>query len=220
MIGLMSVHPEWPRPSTPPEWAPSLPGLPDPQRVRPVVGVPTSWSGDDLTSRLLQQRIVVVTGALDLERATALVEQLLLLDADGRRPVRLHLSCDDADLDAATLVADTIDVMAAGVHSLASGVVGGAAVGIFAATAEREAHPHATFVLREARAGIAGPGIDASQRAEQHRLRAARLSERIAAAMDRSPAEVAAELARGRVLTATEAHEAGLVTKLLDVSRR
>lgn len=173
----------------------------------------------DLASRLLRRRIVLLTGRLDAQAAYDAVATLLLLDEDGQAPIRLHLSTADADLEAATLVADTVDLLGAPVHAVALGSVAGAGLGVLAAAAQRSAHPQAMLVLRDPQqSGALGAGdVDASraaQLADQQQRMVARLHQRIADASGRPVEQVAADMRSGRVLTADEAVTYGLVQHL------
>jgi ATP-dependent Clp protease protease subunit len=75
----------------------------------------------------------------------------------------------------------------------------------------RTAGSHATIQLREPRArrDVAGPDLDAQ--AEHHRRQLRQLQERIATACGRPVDAVAEDMRAGRVLTADEAREYGLL---------
>ena len=188
-----------------------------------MVVPPAGYFGADLASQLLHRRIVLLTGRLDDAAAYDVVAALLLLDEDDHRPIRLRLSVDDADLEPASLVADTVDMLASPVHAVALGAVGGPALAILAAAASRTAHPQALLVLRDPQHGVAiGAGdVDAGRAAgladQQQRL-IARLHERIAAVTGRAVEQVAADMHAGRVLTAPEAIAYGLVQAVADRS--
>ena len=212
----MQLAQEWPRT---PDWSP--PGLPDPQPPSrlPLVTPPGAVFEPDLTSRLLRQRIVLLTGRLDAAAAYDAVATLLLLDEDGHGAIRLHLSTNDVELEAGALVADTIDLLGSPIHALAFGTVGGAGLGIFAAAEERTAHPQTMFVLRDPQqTGALGAGdVDASraaQIADQQQRLVGRLHQRIADVSGRALEQVTADMRSGRVLTADEAVTYGLVQRL------
>jgi ATP-dependent Clp protease, protease subunit len=217
--------PETPRPPGPPEWRP--PGLPEPVTPQPsrlplVMPTPDGFDAD-LASRLLRRRIVLVTGRIDATAAANIVATLLLLDEDGNRPIRLHLSSEDADLEPCALVADTIDLLASPVRAVALGTVGGAALGVLAAAETRTAHPHSLFVLRDPQQGgaVSVGDVDAGRAGEiarqQQRL-VARLHQRIADASGRPVEQVAEDLRAGRVLSAAEAVAYGIVQHLAHTS--
>jgi ATP-dependent Clp protease protease subunit len=174
---------------------------------------------EDLASRLLRQRLVLLTGRLDDRAAYDVVAKLLLLDEDGHGPIRLHLSTTDVDLEAGTLVADTVDMLASPVQAVAIGAVGGAGLGVLAAATERSAHPQALLILRDPQqSGALGAGdVDAgraAQIADQQQRLIARLHQRIADVSSRPVDQVASDMRVGRVLTAEEAVSYGLVQRL------
>jgi ATP-dependent Clp protease protease subunit len=168
-------------------------------------------SDSDVSMQLLQRRIVLLTGALDVERATTALGQLLLLDGDNGRPIRLHLSCSDAELDAAIMLAETIDLVRADVNVLATGVVAGPAVGVVAAAHRREAHPQVMFLLREPRTGMSGTATHLAGEADQHRRQLVHLHQRIADATGHPVAKVESDMRAGVALTAPEAVDYGLL---------
>jgi ATP-dependent Clp protease protease subunit len=163
---------------------------------------------------------VLLTGRLDAEAAYDVVATLLLLDEDGHGPIRLHLSTNDVDLEAGTLVADTVDMLGSPVHAVVLGTVGGAGLGILAAAAERTAHPQALFILRDPQRSEAPGSADvdarhAAQLADQQQRMVDRLHHRIADVSGRPVEQVAADMRAGRVLTADEALAYGLVQQVV-----
>jgi ATP-dependent Clp protease, protease subunit len=201
-----------------PEWQPlGFPHSPeDPRPPRlPVFYQP--WdepAADDVHGQLLARRVVLLTGALDGPTAQAANARLLLLDQRGDEPINLQMSCPDGDLDATLALVATIDLISAEVHAVAAGAVSGAAVGAFAAAAQRRAHPHTTFLLFEPKADLRGGADQLTAAADQHRHQLQTLVARISTACGRHPDEVAADLRAGKLLTATDAVDYGLVQDL------
>ncbi len=207
----MSVRP--PYPSEPPQrrtpWQPGP--QPGPAPSPPSPGWSVSLAAPDLLAdRLVAQRLVVLAGELDRDAANRAVATLALLDASGDEPVALRLSGVSAELDGALMVVDALDMMGVEVHATCLGTLTGAAVAVLAVADRRAAAPHATVHLREPRPqGAAGRDLEAY--AEHHRRQLRLLQERIAAACRRPVEEVADDMRAGRVLTAAEARDYGLV---------
>jgi ATP-dependent Clp protease protease subunit len=190
--------------------------LPGPPRIDPVppTVVHLDPRREELAEQLWRRRVVLLSGRLDGPAAEAAVGRILLADADGPDPIQLHVHCPDGDLDAAVVLAETLQLVRARVVALAAGTVGGPVVGAYAAARVRRAHPHARFALTEPRAALRGTAdrlaADVDLRAGQLRF----LTETIAAATghDRLGFD-------GRVLTAAEARAEGLVQELAGQSR-
>jgi ATP-dependent Clp protease protease subunit len=169
---------------------------------------------DDVHAQLLARRVVLLTGALDGPTADAASARLLLLDQRSDEPISLHMSCPDGDLDATLAFIATIDLISADVHAVAAGTVSGAAVGAFAAATQRKSHPHTTFLLFEPKADLRGGADQLTAAADQHRHQLQTLVDRIASASGREPADVADDLRTGKLLTAADAVDYGLVQDL------
>ena len=169
---------------------------------------------DEVGAQLLRRRIVMLTGPLDHDTADAAAQKLLLLNEQSHDGITLHISCPDAELDAALTLVATIDMLSADTTAIAAGTVEGAAVAVYAAATHRTSHPHATFVLRDARADLRGDAEQLRTAAEQHRRQVDTLHERIATATGQSKDTVAHDMEQGRLLTAEQALAYGLVQEL------
>jgi ATP-dependent Clp protease protease subunit len=201
-----------------PEWRPlGFPDRPEEPRVPRLPLFYEPWdepAPDDVHGQLLARRVVLLTGVLDAATAEGASARLLLLDQRGSDPISLHMSCPDGELDATLSLVATIDLIAADVHAVAAGAVSGAAVGAFAAAAQRRAHPHTTFLLFEPKADLRGGADQLTAAADQHRHQLQTLVDRIALACGRAAEDVAADLRTGRLLTAADAVDYGLVQDL------
>lgn len=209
-----------PRPPEPP-WRPDRPEPPRtpwlPPPALPATG-PVSASaslvlgpGDWLAERLLDQRMIALSGELDAAVLNRTVAELALLDASGDEPVQLRLSGLAADLDTALTLVDALDLMTAPVHVTALGTLSGAAVAVLAVADVRTAGAHLLVQLREPRSPSGVPGPQLATEAAEHAARLRRLQERLGEACGRPVDEVAADMRAGRLLSADEAREYGLL---------
>jgi ATP-dependent Clp protease protease subunit len=199
-----------PRPGVPPQ-----PGV-APQPILPSWYEPMSISLErELADRLLAERTILVDGRLDDALGSYVAAQLLLLDARSNEPIILHLSSTDSELDAALALTGAIDLISAPVHVVARGTVRGPAIAVLAAAAQREAHRHTVFVLSTPKVTADGTAEQLAAFAGEHARQLGRLRDLIADATGRSPDEVTNDLDPGRVLTADEAKDYGLITQLL-----
>jgi ATP-dependent Clp protease protease subunit len=211
----------WPRPEPRPTpqppgpfpWPAPFPAR-EPSRVEFAPTPPTTLALD-LADRLLARRIVVLTGPLGRDEAGDAIARLMLLDADADEPIQLHLTCPDGDLDAALVLAETVDLLRAPVTAILRGTVGGPALAVVAAADHVEAHPHCVLVLREPRSTATGRADELATAADQHGRQVGELCARIATATTRDPQTVASDLRGGRVLDARQAVEYGLVDQVM-----
>jgi ATP-dependent Clp protease protease subunit len=177
-----------------------------------VVDTGSSW----LSERLVERRLVALAGELNRDAANQVVAELALLDATGDEPVTLQLSGLSADLDTTLTVVDALDLMGVDVHATCLGTISGPAVAILAVANQRIAGPHATVHLCEPRfpLGVTGrdlAGGDLESHAHEYQRQLRLLQERIAEACRRPVDEVADDMRVGRILTAAQARDYGLV---------
>lgn len=209
-----------PFPAPPPGPVPWPPSVPEPGRRGVGFGLPGSAIELDLDDRLLVRRIVLLSGPLDRDRASLVAARLMLLDADSADPVEVHLSCPDGDLESAVMLAQTIDLMRAPVTATILSTLAGPAVVVAAAARRRRAHADCRVVLREPPARAAsGVSEELVAAAEQHARLVEQWCARVADAAHRPAADVRADVRRGRVLSAAEALEYGLVDEIIPRKR-
>ena len=208
-----------PRPPVPPG-RPGPPERPDqpPQPPRPNPAIqPTrvwveqgEWPGR-LYERLLNQRIVMASGCLDGEAATRLCAQLLTLDAEGEGPIRLELHNLDADLPAALTVMGVLDTLRVPVTAYAGGRTSGPGLGVLASAGHRRAYPNAFFAMSEPKVSFDGPVTAVAVHEEQVRAMLAELYARLAEVTGHEVDEIRDDARRGRLLTAGQAIDYGLI---------
>jgi ATP-dependent Clp protease, protease subunit len=208
-----------PQPPMPP-WRPGPPERPDqpPQPPRPNPAIqPTrvwveqgEWPGR-LYERLLNQRIVMAHGGLDGEAATRLCAQLLTLDAEGEGPIRLELHNLDADLPAALTVMGVLDTLRVPVTACTGGRTSGPGLGVLASAGHRRAYPNAFFAMSEPKASFDGPVTAIAVHEEQVRAMLAELYARLAEVTGHEVDEIRDDARRGRLLTAGQAIDYGLI---------
>jgi ATP-dependent Clp protease protease subunit len=165
-----------------------------------------------LEERLFERRIVMLRGPLTGSAATGIVAALLTLDATGPDPVQLHVASPGGELAAAFAVIDAIDAMSAPVHAIVTAQAGGAVIAVLAAAQRRAAYRHARFRLAEPRAaGVTGTADEVAAVAGQHLRELEEVILRLAAITGQPRSRVEDDLSAGRMLSATEARDYGLI---------
>jgi len=169
-----------------------------------------------LEERLFDRRLVMLRGPLTSAVASQTAAALLTLDALGSDPVELHLTATDGELSAAFAVVDAVDAMRAPVRAVVPAQVGGAAVAVLVAAGHRVAHRHARIRLAEPLASAAAGTADQVAAAAGEYLREMdELVVRLAEVTGQPRSRIEDDLSTGRVLTATQALEYGLVDEIL-----
>src|ERR1700689_4761821 len=118
---------------------------------------------DQLTARLLQQRIIVLGTEVDDQIANRLCAQLLLLSAeDPRRDISLYINSPGGSVSAGLAIYDTMQLIPNDVSTLAMGLA--ASMGHFLLCAgtpgKRYSLPHAQVLMHQGSAGFGGTAAD------------------------------------------------------------
>ncbi len=173
---------------------------------------------DQLASRLLQQRIIVLGQEVDDHVANRLCAALLLLSAeDPHRDISLYINSPGGSVTAGLAIYDTMRMIPNDVSTLAMGLA--ASMGQFLLTAgtpgKRYALPHAEVLLHQGSAGLGGTAIDIEIQA-QRLERMKDLMMRLTAEHSGQPVEkVEKDARRDKWFTAEEARDYGLVDAVL-----
>jgi ATP-dependent Clp protease protease subunit len=191
---------------------------PDPDRDAtpgPLDGV-SPW----LQERLFDRRIVMLSGYLNATAASHVTAALVTLEVAGPEPIQLHVSAADGELSSAFAIVDAIEAIAAPVHAIVPAQAGGAVLAVLAAAARRLAYPHARIRLAEPRTAVAAGTADKVAAAAGEYLRELEeLIVRLAAVTGRPRSQVEDDLSAGRVLSAAEAKEYGLIDDIVGSAR-
>jgi ATP-dependent Clp protease, protease subunit len=192
----------------------------DPYRQDPWSPPPGPAGGEQLSpwlaERMFDQRIVFLRGYLTAAVASQAAGALLTLGMLGTEPMQLHLSAPDGELSAAFAIVDAIDALAVPVHAVVTAEVGGAALAILAAADRRLAFKHARMRLAEPRVGaVAGTADEVTAAAGQYLRELEELAVRLAAITGQTRSRIEDDLSAGRVLTAEQAREYGLIDEII-----
>src|SRR5690349_7923815 len=125
---------------------------------------------DQVTARLLHQRIIVLGSEVDDQVANRLCGQLLLLAAeDPRGAISLYINSPGGSVSAGLAIYDTMRLVPNEVSTLALGLAG--SMGQFLLTAgtpgRRFSLPHAQILMHQGSAGFGGTAADVEIYAEQ-----------------------------------------------------
>ena len=173
---------------------------------------------DQLATRLLYQRIVVLGTEVNDAVANRLCAQLLLLSAeDPRRDISLYIYSPGGSVSAGLAIYDTMQLIPNDVRTLAMGLA--ASMGQFllctGAAGKRFALPHAQVLMHQGSAGFGGTAADVEIYAAQLE-RTGRLMIRLTAEHTGQPvAKIEQDSLRDRWFSAEEAKEYGMIDHIV-----
>ena len=174
---------------------------------------------DQLATRLLYQRIVVLGTEVNDAVANRLCAQLLLLSAeDPRRDISLYINSPGGSVSAGLAIYDTMQLIPNDVSTLAMGLA--ASMGQFLLCAgtpgKRYSLPHADVLMHQGSAGFGGTAADGEIYARQLERTSDTMTRLISKHTGQPQERVRADSQRDRWFSAEEAREYGLVDHILE----
>jgi ATP-dependent Clp protease, protease subunit len=174
-----------------------------------------------LEERLFDRRVVMVRGPLVGSTASHVAAALLTLDALATDPIQIHIGAVDGELSAAYAIVDAIDAMRAKVRAIVPSMAGGASIAILAAADRRLAFRHARIKLTEPRATLAtGTAEQVAAAAGEYLRELEELIVRLTNVTGQPRSRIEDDLAAGRVLSAEEAVDYGLIDEIVSPANK
>lgn len=171
----------------------------------------------DIYSRLLEDRIIFLSGEIDDAVANTVVAQLIYLEAkDPSKDISLYINSPGGSVSAGLAIYDTMNYIKCDVSTICIGMA--ASMGAFllssGAKGKRFALPNSEIMIHQPLGGAQGQASDIKIAAE-HILRTKQKLNSILAQNSGKPLEVIErDTDRDNYLSATEAQEYGLIDKV------
>ena len=178
--------------------------------------------GYDIFSRLLKDRIILLTGEVNDELAATVVAQLLYLEAqDPEKDIYLYINSPGGSVTAGLAILDTMEHIRCDVATIGMGLAASMGAVLLAAgkKGKRRMLPNAESMIHQPLGGAGGQATDVLIHARHLERTRTRLTEILAACTGRSMEELAADMERDRFMTAQESVEYGLVDGVLTDGR-
>ncbi len=173
----------------------------------------------DIYSRLLKERIVFITGAVEDEVATLVVAQLLFLEADNsKKEISMYINSPGGVVTSGLAVYDTMQFVRPAVSTLCIGQAASMGSLLLAAGAKdlRFALPNARIMLHQPSGGFQGQATDIMLHAQEILNLKKRLNEIYVRHTGQTLKKIEDALERDTFLTAEMAKDFGIVDKVIE----
>ena len=173
----------------------------------------------DIYSRLLKERIVFITGAVEDDVATLIVAQLLFLEADNpKKEINMYINSPGGVVTSGLAVYDTMQLVRPAVSTLCIGQAASMGSLLLAAGAKdlRFALPNARIMLHQPSGGFQGQATDIMLHAQEILNLKKRLNDIYVRHTGQPLKKIEDALERDTFLTAEMAKDFGLVDKVID----
>ncbi len=172
----------------------------------------------DIFSRLLNDRIVMLSEEVNDTTASLIVAQLLYLEAqDPDKDIQFYINSPGGSVTSGLAIYDTMQYIKPDVSTICVGMA--ASMGAFllssGAKGKRIALPNAEIMIHQPSGGSRGQCTDIQIQAEQILKIKNRLNQILAANTGKSVEEVERDCERDHFMTAEEAQAYGLIDKVI-----
>ncbi len=172
--------------------------------------------GYDIYSRLLKDRIILLTGEINDDIASIIVSQLLYLDSVNTDPIWIYINSPGGSITSGMAIYDTICFISSKVHTICIGMAMSMAAFLLAsATGKRYALPHSEIMIHQPYGGMQGVVSDIDIQAKRL-LRTKKNMNELLAFHTKQPLEkITNDTERDYYMTAKEALEYHLIDEIL-----
>jgi ATP-dependent Clp protease, protease subunit len=183
-----------------------------------IEATPRGERAFDIYSRLLRERIVVLSGPIDDVSANLVVAQLLFLESENPdKPVSMYINSPGGIVTAGLAIYDTMNYIKPPVATLCVGQAASMASLLLAAGApgHRRALPHARILLHQPSGGYQGQATDIRIHTEEILRLRGLINEAYAAHTGQTPQVIGETLERDTFQSAAEALKFGLIDEVI-----
>lgn len=172
---------------------------------------------DALAEKFLKTRQILLSGEINKELAQTVNKQLLLLESDGTKPIYIYIDSPGGDVSAGFAIFDMIRFVNAPVVLIGNGLIASAAALILLAVPKerRLGMPHSSYLIHQPLSEMRGVATDLQIQAEEMAKTRALLNKIIAEQTGKDEKQVKKDTERDYWLTAGEALEYGLISKVI-----
>ena len=172
----------------------------------------------DIYSRLLKDRVIFLTGAIEDHMANLIVAQLLFLESENPdKDIHLYINSPGGSVSAGLSIYDTMQFIKPDVSTMCIGQA--ASMGSFLLAGgkkgKRMALPHSRVMIHQPSGGAQGQASDIEIQANEIIELRAKLNKILALNAEKDVQVIAQDTERDRFMGAEEAREYGLIDKVI-----
>jgi ATP-dependent Clp protease protease subunit len=173
----------------------------------------------DIFSRLLKERIIFITGAIQDGMSTLVVAQLLFLEAENpKKEISMYINSPGGVVTSGMAIYDTMQFIRPAVSTLCVGQAASMASLLLTAgeKGQRFALPNARIMLHQPSGGFQGQASDIERHAEDIVKMKRRLEDMYVKHTGQTREKIERTLDRDHFMTAEESQKFGLIDSVID----
>ena len=176
-------------------------------------------SSFDIYSRMLEDRIIFLTGEIDDDVADLIVAQLIYLEGkDSKKDISLYINSPGGSVSAGFAIYDTMNYIKCDVSTICIGMAASMGAFLLAAGApgKRSALPNSKVMIHQPLGGAQGQASDIAIQAEQILKTKAKINSILSKVTKQPLEKVTLDTDRDYYMSAEEAKKYGLVDSVIE----
>ncbi|KRN04154.1 ATP-dependent Clp endopeptidase proteolytic subunit ClpP [Holzapfeliella floricola] len=176
----------------------------------------------DIYSRLLKDRIIMLSGEVNDQMANSIISQLLFLDAqDSEKDISIYINSPGGVITSGLAILDTMNFIKADVQTIATGMAASMASVLLAGgtKGKRFALPNSTVLIHQPLGGAQGQATEIEIAAEEILKTRKKMNKILADATGQDIETIQKDTERDHYLSAPEAKEYGLIDEIMTNKR-
>lgn len=171
----------------------------------------------DIFSRLLKNRIILLSGEIDDILANTIVAELLYLDSLSHEDISIYINSPGGNVTSGFAIYDTMNFIKSDVSTICLGMAASMAAFLLSSGKEgkRYALPNSEVMIHQPLGGASGQATEIKIAAEHILKTKKKLNEILAKNTGKSIKQIENDTDRDNYLTANDAKDYGLVDKIL-----
>jgi len=171
----------------------------------------------DLYSRLLKDRIIMLSGEITEEMSTSIVAQLLFLEAeDNKKDIKMYINSPGGVITAGLAIYDTMKFIEPKVKTICIGEACSMGSFLLAAGDIRASLPNSRIMIHQPLGGAQGQASDIERTAKEILTLKNILNKILAKNTGKSLKEIEKDTDRDFFMSAKEALKYGIIDKIID----
>ena len=172
----------------------------------------------DIYSRLLKDRIIMLSGEVNDQMANSVIAQLLFLDAqDSEKDIYLYINSPGGVITSGLAMLDTMNFIKSDVQTIAIGMAASMASVLLAGgtKGKRFALPNSTILIHQPSGGAQGQPTEIEIAAEEILKTRKKMNQILADATGQTVEQIKKDTERDHYMSAQEAKDYGLIDDIL-----
>ena len=171
----------------------------------------------DIFSRLLKNRIILLSGEIDDILANTVVAELLYLDSLSHEDISIYINSPGGNVTSGFAIYDTMNFIKSDISTICLGMAASMAAFLLSSGKEgkRYALPNSEVMIHQPLGGASGQATEIKIAAEHILKTKKKLNEILAKNTGKSIKQIENDTDRDNYLTANDAKDYGLVDKIL-----